>query len=272
MHPKDSKAFARYITRWFRHHGRVELPWRQTTNPYHILVSEVMLQQTQVERVIPLYNNFIHTFPTLSTLSTAPLQAVLSCWQGLGYNRRARYLQATAQELIRNFSGVFPQNDKTLQTLPGIGSYTAGALCNFAFNIPTPMIETNIRTVFLHHFFPEENDVPDAAVLKLVGLTLEKSAPREWFWALMDYGSYLKKILPNPNSRSKTYHRQSRFQGSLRQVRGEIIKMLAHKSPQPLDSVAAHIAGNPLHFPEALNQLIKEKLIVRINNQLQIAD
>ncbi len=208
-----------------RHHAtraRSHLPWRATRDPYHILISELMLQQTQVDRVVPFYNRFIQKFPTAAKLARAPLLEVLKAWQGLGYNRRAKFLHEAAKVLAKEgFTG---------QKLPGVGPYTSGAIGAFAFNKPEVFIETNIRTVFFYHH-NTTRVTSDVQLLPLVAETLKKSkmAPREFYAALMDYGSYLKKQGIKLNSKSKHYTKQSKFEGSTRQARAAKLKKLLAK-------------------------------------------
>ncbi|HXV26544.1 MAG TPA: A/G-specific adenine glycosylase [Candidatus Paceibacterota bacterium] len=221
-------VFRRTVLAHWRRHGRHELPWRKTSDPYAILVSELMLQQTQVDRVIPFYRKFLKRFPSFRTLARARTANLLAAWQGLGYNRRALLLRACADAVTARHGGHLPRTYDTLVALPGIGPYTAGAVMAFAFDLPHPLIETNIRRAYLHHFFRGARDVPDAAVLDLVRAHLARTrSPRIWFSALMDYGSMLADRLPkdaNPNRRSRAYVRQSRFAGSDRQVRGAILR------------------------------------------------
>lgn len=248
--------FQHFISNWYHLYGRHDLPWRLTTDPYLILVSELMLQQTQVTRVIPKYQAFIERFPTLSSLQSTQLADVLKLWQGLGYNRRAKYLWQLAQTVDQ-----LPTDQTELQKLPGIGPYTAAAICAFAYNQPVVMIETNIRTVFLYHFFYNQSNVNDQQLLPLIESTLNHSNPRQWYWALMDYGSYLKSILPNPSRLSKHHTKQSTFQGSSRQVRGEIIRLLTRHSQLTKSELRSHITGNQTHFEIALQQLLNENLV-----------
>ena len=273
---KEITDFQNFILRFYQRHGRHELPWRQTDNPYYILVSELMLQQTQVNRVIPKYESFITHFPTVNQLAESNLSQVLTLWQGLGYNRRAKFLWQLAAVLTKNTLKTtqieFPRTQEELIQLPGIGPYTASAIVTFAYNQPTMVLETNIRTVFLHHFFPNTSDIPDSAVKTLITETLYQTNPREWYWALMDYGSYLKKTIPNPSRKSKHHTKQSTFKGSLRQVRGEIIKLLilqeknhatqSDKLGLSKQELQQKITGNKIHLDEALQQLIAENLII----------
>lgn len=224
---KHERAFIATVREYYAAHGRHQLPWRQTTDPYRILVSEVMLQQTQVDRVVPKYEAFIEKYPTVPDLAKAPLKEVLQMWQGLGYNRRAQLLQRAAQYINRDLHGQFPSTYEAWQVLPGIGPYTAGAIMAFAYNQPLPIIETNIRTVYLHHFFLTQTAVSDAEVFEKITATLDAANPRQWYGALMDYGVYLKRVHGNQNKRSTTYQAQTTFIGSDRQIRGAVIRLLA---------------------------------------------
>ena len=221
------KQFVAAVWKHYERLGRHTLPWRKTKDPYRILISEIMLQQTQVDRVLPKYGAFIKAFPTVEALAKAPLGAVLRAWQGLGYNRRARMLHECAKLIVSGHGGKFPKTHAELIRLPGIGHYTAGAILAFAYNIPVPIIETNIRSVFMHHFFHDATDVSDREIVRLIVLFLDTNNPREWYWALMDYGAHIKKVHGNPNSRSKHYAKQSTFKGSDRQIRGMILKHLS---------------------------------------------
>lgn len=185
-----------------------------------------MLQQTQVDRVRQKYVEFLHAFPTFSALSKAQLPEVLRVWQGLGYNRRALALKRSADEVMTRYKGRLPRTLSELKTLPGIGPYTAGAIMAFAFNKPAVIIETNIRSVYIHEFFPKSEQVSDRELLPLIEQTLDQKNPRTWYFALMDYGAHLKKTRVNPSRNSTGYKKQSSFAGSNRQVRGTILKLL----------------------------------------------
>jgi len=219
-----TKAFVKTVKDYYKKHGRHNLPWRLTNDAYQILVSEIMLQQTQVERVVPKYEQFIEKWPQVAALADASLAEVLTAWQGLGYNSRAKRLRHCAQVVVNEHRGIFPADFQKLKDLPGIGPYTAGAIMTFAFNTAVPLIETNVRTVYLHHFFKDATDVSDEALLEFVRKTLDHKNPRAWYSALMDYGTHLKKMHGNPNSRSAVYSKQSTFAGSNRQIRGQLIK------------------------------------------------
>lgn len=202
------------------------MPWREDTQPYYVLVSELMLQQTQVDRVIPKFLQFIASFPTVADLANATLEEVLQHWSGLGYNRRAKYLWEAAKMITIDFSGTFPNTYEAVTKLPGVGKNTAGALLAYSFNQPVVYIETNVRTVFFYHFFEDQEQVTDAELLLKVEETLDQEHPREWYWALMDYGSYLKRQGLGLNKKSAHYKKQSPLKGSVREVRGQILKQL----------------------------------------------
>lgn len=225
--------FRSLVWSYYRKNGRHALPWRRTKDPYRILVSEMMLQQTQVPRVIVKYKEFLRTFPTVSRLAHAPLKEVLRVWSGLGYNRRAKYLHDTAKILAKK--GVHFNGPTGVLQCPGVGPYTRSAVRIFAFNEPDILIETNIRTALIHHFHSnvlQNVRISDVEIMPLATLAARGQEPREWHWALMDYGAYLKKSGVRNNSRSAHYTKQSKFEGSLRQVRGAILRQL-NEGKQP---------------------------------------
>lgn len=218
--------FRRIVWKHYRAQGRHALPWRQTHDPYKVLVSEVMLQQTQVERVIGFYESWLKEFPTVEALAAAPLSEVLKAWQGLGYNRRGKMLHDAAKAAVKDHGGKFPKNPEELEKLPGIGHYTARAVAAFAHNQDVVFIETNLRTVITHHFFPRKKLVSDSEIISLLEKALPKGKAREWYAALMDYGAYLKRNGVRINAKAKGYKKQSAFEGSGRQARGAILKAL----------------------------------------------
>jgi A/G-specific adenine glycosylase len=222
---RDVGAFRAEIYQCYELYGR-DFAWRKTSDPYHIVVSEIMLQQTQTQHVEGKYELFISEFPDFDSLAAASLHHILSIWQGLGYNRRAQALQKIARQVSCELSGQLPDEPAMLETFPGIGPATACSIAAFAFNKATIFIETNIRAVFLHHFFASEHNVLDKQISPLVKQTLDVDSPRIWYYALMDYGAMLKKRYGNPNKRSAHYMVQSKFEGSDRQIRGAIIRIL----------------------------------------------
>jgi A/G-specific adenine glycosylase len=223
------KVFRKALLDHYAASGRHELSWRQTDDPYRIIVSELMLQQTQVPRVVPKYHEFLEKFPDVRSLARAPLSDVLIVWQGLGYNRRAKFLWETARLIDQNGGG-FPDTIEGLIRLPGIGPNTAGAIMAYAYNHPVLFVETNIRTVYIHHFFADRSGVADKQIIELVEQTIDQTDPRTFYWALMDYGSHLKASGQKLNARSKHYSTQSPFEGSRRQVRGAALRVLAGRS------------------------------------------
>lgn len=213
---------------YYRDHGR-KLAWREDTDGYTIYVSEFMLQQTQVSRVQKAFEPFRSRFPDFATLADAPFSEVLSQWRGLGYNRRARYLYDGARTIVDDFGGTLPSDPRVLQSFRGIGPNTAASMACFAYNVPVVFVETNIRRVILHTFFRDMQEVADREVLAVVAATLYRRDPRRWYWALMDYGSELRRQVENPNRRSAHYTKQSRFDGSLRQLRGRVLAIVAEE-------------------------------------------
>lgn len=257
--------FQKMIWSYYRKHGR-DLPWRDTADPYHILVSEVMLQQTPVSRVLVKYPEFLAAFPTIEKLAGTKLSHVLGVWQGMGYNRRGKALFETAKAITSDHDGVVPKDRETLLALPGIGPSTAGGVLAFAYNKPVVFIETNIRRVFIHHFFPRKKQVEDKEILPLVEKTLDERNPREWYYALFDYGSFLgKRKKANPNTKSRHYSKQSPFEGSRRQLRSHILKtVLTHKKITESElSTLDKVGKRTDEIPSILEDLEQEGFITR---------
>jgi A/G-specific adenine glycosylase len=261
IHKKKLQQLQKIVWKYYRKSGRHALPWRKTKNPYHILVSELMLQQTQVVRVIPKYRLFLKTFPTIHSLAHAPLKEVLVVWQGLGYNRRAKFLLETAQSVVHELHGRIPRSFETLKELKGVGAYTAAAVCVFSYNIPVAMIETNIRTVFFHHFFQNKKSVRDSEILQLSQQCMDTDNPREWFWALMDYGAFLKESGVQMNSLRKGYRAQAPFKGSNREVRGSILRLLTQHASLKEEALVSLVGGSPVLLHTQLLALKKEGLV-----------
>lgn len=256
------RAFIKKVWDFHAAFGRGSLPWRKTKDPYRILVSEIMLQQTQVERVVSKYTEFLKLFPTVQALSEASLGDVLRAWQGLGYNRRAKMLHECARIVVREYRGIFPKDSLTLRSLPGIGPYTAGAIMAFAYNTSEVIIETNIRTVYLHVFFKDREGVSDAELLPLIERTLDLENPKGWYSALMDYGTHIKKTEGNSSRRSKHHVRQKPFKDSDRQVRGSILRALTDK-PCTLQALVRVSAFSKDRLETQITQLQKEGLVVK---------
>lgn len=251
------REFRDAVWDYFGAHSR-DMPWRDDPSPYHVLVSELMLQQTQVGRVLSKYQEFMARFPTLQALADASLADVLAVWSGLGYNRRAKFLHTTAQKVMQDFGGQLPSTYVELICLPGVGANTAGAIMAYAFNVPVVFIETNIRSVFFHHFFADRSDVDDRELQPLVQLTCDREHPREWYWALMDYGTHLKQTRGSNITQSKHYTRQSKFEGSTRQIRGRVLRELVARPFLP-EELARVIADD--RMAEVLSELVREGFI-----------
>lgn len=209
-----------------------ELPWRNTCDPYAIWISEVMLQQTQVSRVDGRWQRWLERFPSVDVLAAATSAEVLEEWQGLGYNRRALAVLRAAQAVTGECGGTMPSDARGLTALPGIGPATAAGIRAFAFDLHAVYLETNVRAVVLHELFACREAVPDSELVPIVDATCPADAsdpnddPRTWYYALLDYGAYLKRTVPNPSRRSAGHVRQSRFEGSHRQKRAEIVRVL----------------------------------------------
>jgi len=258
--PPTVAAFQRFVRTYFKNYGR-DFPWRRTKDPYKILVSEVMLQQTQTERVVVKYAEFLKAFPTWKALSAASPAEVVKVWMGLGYYRRAFNLHKAARSVCENFGGKPPRSAEALKKLPGVGPYTAAAVAAFAFGEAAPMIETNIRTVYLHLFYPQASEVSDSEILDKVAETMCRKDPRTWFYALMDIGVVLKKHTKGVNARSKHHVKQSRFQGSQRQVRAAVLKLVVSRARIKRDEVLSTLVYEKKKVERALLDLESEGLI-----------
>lgn len=267
-----TRDFKEMILSTYKIHKRDNLPWRKTRDPYAILVSEIMLQQTQADRVIPKYEAWIKRFPNVQSVHKAVQKEILTYWQGLGYNKRALFLKKTCDKIILEHKGVFPFTYNNLIKLPGVGQSTAGAIMNFAFNKPQPFIETNIRTIFLHHFFKDISSVSDIKIMELVTSTMDTKNSREWFYALYDYGTLLKKQLGEQKTsihkQSKHYNKQSKFSGSDRQIRGAIIRFMLKNNTKKwlVINDFKNIQGvpdstTPNRINDCLLRLVKEGLV-----------
>lgn len=300
-----------------------DLPWRNTRDPYAIWISEVMLQQTQVPRVLARWGAWLERFPSVGDLARADTADVLAAWQGMGYNRRALALKTAATTVVEAYDGVFPRDEKELTSLPGIGPATAQGIRSFAFDLPGVYLETNVRTVFLHQLFPDAQGVSDKQLIPLVrqacpgeslvagprlasdgcvpvrdsdtggyapdldgdaalalapavdagGFAPAQDAddtPRSWYYALLDYGAYLKKTIPNPSRRSKGYARQSKFEGSRRQKRAQVVRMLlAAREAQTMLTVDAIRGEVSASERDAGRSAVDEELVTSILADLE---
>lgn len=263
MNKKEIQDFKKVVWGYYRAHKR-DFPWRKRQTPYRVVVSEIMLQQTQAPRVVEKYNAFMQAFPRVEDLARAENREVLKLWSGLGYNRRALFLKRMAEVIVSEYNGKFPKTIKELKKLPGIGPYTAAAVYAFAYNKPHVCIETNIRTVFLYHFFAKtKRQVSDSELLPLIEEALDRENPREWYAALMDYGTYLKAVLPNPSRKSAHHTTQSKFKGSNREVRGTLMRVLVEKA-QTLEGLKKHVTDTRVNT--VLQGLVKEGLVQKRGN------
>ena len=281
------RQFQNTILNWYKESGRHDLPWRPpslkprpngTLDPYKILVSEIMLQQTQVDRVIEKYKAFLRAFPTARKLATASIHNLLTIWKGLGYNRRALNLRKVAQQIVTDYRGHFPTDVTGIERLPGIGHYTARAIATFAFNQPHAFIETNIRRVFIHFFLSGRVSVRDTELMPLIEKALYKKNPRAWYSALMDYGALAMKDIPNPNTKSRHYARQSRFEGSRRYARAKILDYIMSQKKASMRILTIFCENDPYlksyqpHLQELLDSLVHDGFIKKDGRFWHISD
>lgn len=265
--PQKCSRFRKIVQDYYVSNRR-EFDWRQKISPYRVFVSEIMLQQTQTQRVVPKFSEFICRFPDFKTLAEAPFSEVLRYWKGLGYNRRAKYLQASATTIIELHGGILPEDPDLLVRLPGIGPATAASMIVFAYNRPLAFIETNIRTVFIYFFFPHRQKVLDSEIMSLVSETLDRDDPRQWYYALMDYGVMLKKNVGNLGRKSSGYKKQSRFEGSDRQLRGKILQLLLDHGTMSEEALAELLQEDPERTRSIVSALCDEKILVRHDNRV----
>lgn len=263
---KKKTEFQERIFAWWEKNKR-DLPWRHTHNPYNILISEVMLQQTQVSRALPKYREFIREFPTVTSLAESPLATILRVWKGMGYNRRAKYLQKTAQTIITRFHGEFPSNEPDLLDLPGVGLYTARAIQVFAWKRDVAMVDTNVRQILVHYFF---NDVPQSP--KIIQDAADQLLPIgnswEWHQALMDYGSLvMPTVVPKKTRSTVGTSIPIAFKDTPRFIRGRIIDALRDSPQKENDLIASFrmMYGKSEVFVSAqIEALVNEHMIERL--------
>ena len=275
IHGESEKTrFQEMVLRYYREEKR-PFPWRETQEPYRILVSEIMLQQTQAPRVVEKYQAFVSELKDFEDLARVSTQRLLELWQGLGYNRRALALREAAIRVVEEYNGLLPNDPEQLVQFKGIGPNTAASICAFAFNRPVVFIETNIRRAFIYYFFRSIEEVDDRLILPLVESTLYRDSPRDWYNALMDLGTVLKSYTPNPNRRSKQYKRQSSFEGSFRQIRGAILKTLGKGKaslPELKEKNEVLKERDPKLILKAAEELINEGFVAETAGIYQIRD
>ncbi len=267
---KGIKLFKEAIYTFYAHNKR-SFAWRNSEDPYKVVISEIMLQQTQTERVKEKFEQFMAAFPTIQHLACAQTSDVIKVWQGLGYNRRALALHVLAQKVVHEHGGVISDNPEVLHMFKGIGPATAASICAFAFNAPTLFIETNIRAVFIHCFFRKRSDITDKEIMPLVEQTLDPANPREWYYALMDYGVMLKKLHKNPSRKSAHYSVQAAFNGSDRQIRGLILKMLVETPLLDEEVFVESIKRAPEKIRTILSHLEEEGFIKQRRGMFHLA-
>ena len=267
----EIRLFKEYIYTYYGNAGR-PFPWRETEDPYSILVSEIMLQQTQTERVLQKYTEFLERWPSFETLAVATLAEVYDAWRGLGYNRRAKALLDIARLVTGDLGGELPRTIDGLISLPMIGHATAAAISAFAFGNAVAYLETNIRRVYIYFFFTGRTKVHDRELLPLVDCTLDREEPRHWYYALMDYGVYLKKKLPNPNRRSVHYSRQSEFEGSDRQIRGSILRHLGDNNTSSGPALSEGLPYDNDRIEKCLAALVAEGFVIEDDAVYRIGD
>jgi len=266
------RKFRAIVYQFYKDNARNDLPWRNTDNPYLILVSEIMLQQTQIERVINKYPLFIKKFPDFSTLARARTRSLYSVWQGMGYNRRAIALRNIAQSVTSPpYQCNLPSDPDELMKLPSVGQSTAGAVAAFAFHQPVVFIETNIRRVFIHFFFREHERVSDHEIIPLINKTLDRKCPRNWYYALMDYGSAMRNLKDNPNRKSAQYKKQGPFAGSNRQIRGKILSILSEQKHLSMMTLEGQFNTSHDTIVKMIDQLCNEGFIKRKGRQIMMS-
>ncbi|MBN1687381.1 MAG: A/G-specific adenine glycosylase [Spirochaetales bacterium] len=267
---EDEKLnFRELIYAHYGEYGR-SFPWRETKDPYSILVSEIMLQQTQTERVVPKYTRFLSAWPDFAALSRASLSDVYAVWQGLGYNRRAKALIEIAGTVQDDFGGQLPDDENALRRLPMVGPATAAGVLAFAFEKPAVYLETNIRRVYIHFFFEGRDGVHDTEVFRIAAAAIDKDEPRQWHYALMDYGVFLKEALPGLGRRSRHYSVQPAFEGSNRQIRGAILRFLSSRPASAAEQLCEYLSFEKERVEQSLAALESEGMLVEESGRYSI--
>ncbi len=267
----DALAFRKAVLDFYSRSGR-SFPWRETEDPWAIFVSEIMLQQTQTSRVEPKYLAWMNLFPDAAAVAGASLASLYEAWSGLGYNARALRLREAARICVERHGGLPPRDEKLLLELPGVGPYTARAVMAFAYRLPGAFLETNIRAALIFHFFPGTDKVGDRELLGVAGLVLDASDPRSWYYALMDYGAWLKGKEANPARRAGAYTKQTRFDGSLRQARGAVLKAIGASGNIYIADMAAESGIEYGRLKTAAEGLCRDGLIILDGERVSFAE
>ncbi len=267
--PNDIEKFQQEILEWWGENAR-ELPWREDPTQYHVLVSEIMLQQTQVSRVVPKYLEFIEQFPTIEALANAETAHLLRVWSGLGYNRRALWLREAAKGIVER--GEFPEREEELRMLKGIGPYTSRSILIFAFNRDLATVDTNIRRVLIASGFASE-DMTETQIQEIAERTLPEGKSSDWHNALMDYGSM---VLTSDSTGITPRYSQSRYSGSSREIRGLVIQLMIEHDEMTLSHLSSEVGKRNLdtgELSEIVEQLVNEGFLTCSNSGiLSIAD
>ncbi|MHA2359292.1 MAG: Fe-S cluster assembly protein HesB [Candidatus Thorarchaeota archaeon] len=258
----DVSAFQERIMQWWDENAR-DLPWRCDSSPYNVLVSEVMLQQTQVNRVVPKYLEFLNQFPTLEVLAAADTKELLQIWSGLGYNRRALWLREAARQIM--VKNEFPNTVEELRNLKGVGPYTSRSILIFAFNKDLAAVDTNIRRVLIASGFADE-EMSSSQLQQVADDLLLKGRSCDWHNALMDYGAL---VITSSSTGVSPQTKQPRFKGSTRQLRGAIIRILTKSHTLSLNELISNLNSENIQCKDVnpvLNQLLAEGFVERTDN------
>jgi len=269
--PGEADAFRKVVLDFYALNAR-DFSWRRTTDPWAILVSEVMLQQTQTSRVEPIYDAWMARFPSAKSVSDAGMADVCEAWRGLGYNSRAMRLREAARICSTLYNGTPPSEENALLQLPGVGRYTARAVLAFAWNIPNPFLETNIRAALIFHFYKGADKVTDRQLEAVSETVMDRVDIRTWYYALMDYGAWLKRREPNPSRKAAVYTKQSVFEGSVRQARGAILRMLGSHGTASLSWMASESGIDYGRLNTASEGLVRDGLITMIDDVANFAE
>jgi len=263
---EEITQFQSNVLSFYKTHRR-DLPWRKTTDPYKILISELMLQQTQVSRVIKYYEKWIKRWPTIDSLVHASRRDVLKAWMGLGYNTRGINLHRAAQKIVNDYDGDMLEAMKNHEEIPGVGKYTSRAVQIFATNVNLVTVDTNIRRIFIHEFHLFE-DVSDRELWLLAERCLPKGLSRVWHNALMDYGAL---FLTAQKTRVKSKTKQSRFEGSDRQIRAQILRQLLERSLS-LSDLQKILEVEQNRLQQILGKMVQGNLIAAKNKRFQVKE
>lgn len=262
---KKIREFQTFLFNWWGDNKR-DFPWRETQDPYRVMVAEFMLQQTQAERVVPKYIEFLKAFPSMESLAGARKRDVLKHWLGLGYNRRALWLQEACERILS--LGEFPRSHEELRQFRGIGSYTSRSILIFAFNVDLAAVDTNVRRVLIHEGFVTP-DLGERALLRVAELLVPKGRSRDWHNALMDYGA-MEVTSRTTGIRAK--NRQLRFKGSVREVRGRLLRSVVKQGVVEVDHISKEWNVPREVLDKAIRGLLNEGILLEEEGRLFLRD